>query len=216
MVKQQSASSPEQQEGEGISRRSLCIGTGAALVTLGLGGLKYLPQTPVVRPPGGQDEALMLANCVRCQKCYEACPHHVIKPAHIEDGIIGMRTPQMDFTDSFCTFCVEENNGMPLCAQVCPTGCFDLKAAAKGPENIIGRAYLDQDLCLAYMLIGCRFCYDACPYEALELDEYNRPYLIPDLCNGCGACEAVCVSMKEGSIASRGSHRAIIVHALES
>lgn len=51
---------------------------------------------------------------------------------------------------------------------------------------MLGVAELNQDLCLAYRLIGCRFCYDACEFEAMELDENNRPYVIADACNGCG------------------------------
>lgn len=197
-----------------ISRRTLCWGIGAVAATLGLGALKYVPATPVVRPPGGQDEALMLANCIHCQKCYEVCPHHVIRPAHLEDGILAARTPEMDFSADYCTFCAEENSGHPLCVQVCPTGCFSLPEGATPETTIIGAADLEYDLCLAYMMIGCRFCYDACPYEAIELDEYNRPHVIADRCNGCGACESVCVSQKNASLTARGDRRAIVVQPI--
>ncbi|MFR5828539.1 MAG: 4Fe-4S binding protein [Adlercreutzia equolifaciens] len=52
---------------------------------------------------------------------------------------------------------------------------------------------------------------DACPYEAIELDENMRPVVIPDHCNGCGACQSVCVSQKEGSYTTGATSRAIIV-----
>ena len=51
-------------------------------------------------------------------------------------------------------------------------------------------------------------CYDACPYEAMELDENNRPVVIEDKCNGCGACESVCVSLQNGSISEGATARA--------
>jgi ferredoxin-type protein NapG len=35
--------------------------------------------------------------------------------------------------------------------------------------------------------------------------------VIADKCNGCGACESVCVSLKEGSISSGATKRAIVV-----
>ena len=35
-------------------------------------------------------------------------------------------------------------------------------------------------------------------------------------CNGCGACESVCVSLKAGSIVSGAQERAIVVKPIES
>ena len=48
-------------------------------------------------PPGGQDESHLVSACIRCERCYEACPRRVIVPAHVEDGLLGMRTPALDF-----------------------------------------------------------------------------------------------------------------------
>ena len=91
-----------------------------------------------------------------------------------------------------------------------------LKTGSTPETSVLGVAELNQDLCLAYRLIGCRFCYDACEFEAMELDENNRPYVIADACNGCGACESVCVSLQNGSISAGATERAIIVCPLES
>ena len=91
----------------------------------------------------------------------------------------------------------------------------DGTTANKTYTFVIGKAVINTDWCLAYKLIGCRFCYDACPYEAMELDENNRPVVIEDKCNGCGACESVCVSLQNGSISEGATARAIVVHPLE-
>lgn len=91
-----------------------------------------------------------------------------------------------------------------------------LPANATAETTIIGKARIIKDWCLAWSKAnGCRFCYDACPYDAIELDEYGRPVVIEDKCNGCGACQCSCVSMKEGSITAGATSRAIVVDVTE-
>ena len=200
----------------GMTRRELCGGVAAAAAVVALGGgLKVLPSTPVVRPPGGQDEGALVSKCIRCQKCYEACPHHVIVPSHLEDGLLQMRTPTVDFSSSWCDFCAESNDGRPLCVECCPTGALSLPETAEAETTIIGVAEITADWCLAYRLIGCKFCYDACPYEAIELDGEGRPSVIADRCNGCGACESVCVSLSSGSISAGATDRAIVIKPID-
>ena len=90
-----------------VSRRSLVIGVGSTAALLGMGALRYAGHTPLVRPPGGQDEAHLVSACIRCEKCYEACPRKVIVPAHIEDRLMGMRSPALDFDANFCDYCAD-------------------------------------------------------------------------------------------------------------
>jgi ferredoxin-type protein NapG len=196
----------------GMTRRTLCLGVGSAAVMLGLGGLKFAGTNPIVRPPGGQDEDLLISACIRCEKCYEICPRDIIAPAHIEDGILAMNTPTLNFSKSYCDWCAEDNEGKPLCVKVCPTEALRLPEDATAENTIIGKALIIKDWCLAYRLSGCRFCYDACPYEAIVLDESNRPYVIEDKCNGCGACESVCVSLQAGAITQGATSRAITIY----
>ena len=199
-----------------VSRRTLCLGIGGAVAMLGLGGLSFTRAEAIIRPPGGQDEAHVISACIRCMKCYEACPRKVIKAAHVESGILEMRTPTLDFSNGWCDFCEEENGGIPLCVKSCPTQALKLPMGATAETTIIGKAILHYDLCLAYRMIGCRFCFDACPWDAIVLDENNLPSVKADLCNGCGACESVCVSLKNGSIAVGAKTRAITVEPVST
>ncbi len=216
MTEQEEKSAPAEESSSGvISRRSLLVGLGGTAVLCGLGAVRYVAADPLVRPPGGQNDDQLVSACIHCEKCYEVCPRNVIAPAHIENGIVNMRTPVMTYSQNWCDWCKEENGGDPLCVKVCPTQALQLPQGATPENTILGIADLDTDLCLAYRLIGCRFCYDACEYDAIELDENNRPYVIDDKCNGCGACESVCVSMQNGSITAGANRRAIIVEPVK-
>ena len=139
----------------GMTRRTLCLGAGGAAVMLGLGGLKYAGSQPLVRPPGGQDEERLISACIRCEKCYEICPRDVIAPAHLEDGVLNMRTPTFDFSANWCDWCAEEHDGTPLCVSACPTEALKLPDDATAENTIIGKAVINTDWCLAYKLIGC-------------------------------------------------------------
>ena len=116
----------------GITRRGLFIGVGSTAALLGLGALRYAGHNPLNRPPGGTDEAHLVSGCIRCERCYEACPREAIVPAKIEDGLLGMRSPMLDFnTGNYCDFCYEENGGNPLCAAVCPTAAWSCPPATR-------------------------------------------------------------------------------------
>lgn len=219
---QTQAAAGKQAKTGGMTRRTLCLGIGGAAVMLGLGGLKLANSQAIIRPPGGQDEDRLIGACIRCEKCYEACPRHVIKPAKIEDGLLGMRSPQLDFSADYCDFCAEENGGVPLCVASCPTEALQLPAGADAHNTIIGLAEIDRKTCLAFRDTGCHFCFDACRdagYDAIQLDGNGyspRPYVIEDKCVGCGACESVCVSLQQGSIVVGATERAIVVRPASS
>ena len=118
------------------------------------------------------------------------------------------------FDVNYCDFCSEENGGVPLCVLNCPTEALVLPEGATPENTIMGKAVIDQYQCLAFRETGCRYCFDACPYEAIEMRD-GRPYIIADKCNGCGACESVCVSLKAGSIAAGATERAVVVKPVE-
>ena len=105
-----------------VSRRALLIGAGSTAALLGLGALRYAGHNPLVRPPGGQDEARLVSACIRCEKCSEACPRGVIVPANIEDGLLGLRTPALQFDADFLDYCADEDRGGAPAVEVCPPG----------------------------------------------------------------------------------------------
>lgn len=200
----------------GMTRRTLCMGVGAAAVMLGIGGVGAVSAQSIVRPPGGQDEERLWGSCIRCEKCYEVCPRSVIVPAALEQGLMNARTPTLTLNGNWCDWCAEENGGVPLCVESCPTQALSLPADATAENTVLGIAVLNEDLCLAYRLTGCRFCYDACEYEAMGLNEIGQPFVLNDICNGCGACQSVCVSLESGSVAGGIDVRAITVQPVSA
>lgn len=88
-------------------------------------------------------------NCLSCQACVEACrkfnktPESRPARRHItkyeKDG-------EALFVSTSCMHCEE-----PACASVCPAG-----AIKKAEDGVV---YVDKDRC-----IGCKYCYQACPF----------------------------------------------------
>ncbi len=223
-------------QGLPFSRRAFTIGVGSTVALIGLGSLRYLGTTPLVRPPGGQDQDELISKCVHCYRCVGSCPYELIRPATIEYGLIGMRTPRMEFSDNYpgvvgslkyCDFCARENGGVPLCVEMCPSQALSLPDDFDPQTARIGIAELDSSLCLAYRSGYCSFCYDACvqargeesaaiafrEQESTDGSTIRFPIVNSDLCNGCGACESVCVSTQAGSILD-ATVRAIVVKPL--
>ena len=195
----------------GVTRRAFAAGCAGAACMVALGGVRYLPSQPVLRPVGGQDEAHLISGCIHCERCREVCPKGAIAPAHIESGILNARTPRMDFKAGWCDFCADELGG-PRCVAACPTHAL----ACDDPSSVvIGVARLERDWCLAAKGMGCHSCVDACPYGALELGYDHVPVVNADACNGCGACEFSCISLTAGSVSAGATDRAIVVKPLE-
>lgn len=219
-------SSPTQKSSglsEGITRRGFVTGTCGAAAMLALGCVSFLPEGSVCRPPGAQDEARFLGACVRCGKCLAVCPNGVIAPSHIEDGLVGMRTPKLNFSQAtsrlggklgWCDHCEEANNGVARCVEVCPSGALSPDENSSFETMRLGVAVIDHDQCLAWRLKGCTICKNACPLEAISFDENNRPIVDEKLCNGCGACEQSCVSLESTSVGQGETSREITSRAV--
>ena len=67
-----------------------------------------------------------------------------------------------------------------------------------------------------FQKIPCNPCTKACVKKAIHIepDINETPEIDFDVCNGCGACQAACLSLSSGSIKS--SERAIVVRPVEA
>ncbi len=165
----------------------------------------------LIRPPGSVEESDFLAKCIKCDQCINACPTNVLQPATwSQGGLESLWTPVMKFTVGHCQY------KCTLCSEVCPTGAIRRitveeklgkgKYQEQGPIRL-GTAFFDIGRCLPHaMEIPCVVCEEVCPTspKAIQTKDYqvkdvygnfvilNKPFMVPDLCIGCGICETEC------------------------
>jgi len=169
----------------------------------------------LIRPPGSTPENDFLAKCIRCGQCMRVCPNNALHPTFMESGLEGVWTPIMIARIGYC------EPTCTLCGQVCPTGAIEeLTIKEKiGDEKIkpnrIGTAFIDRGRCLPWaMARPCIVCEEYCPTspKAIYFKEevvtnrrgeevkVKQPYVDPDLCTGCGACEYACPVINKAAI----------------
>ena len=207
--------SPRTIEGPDLKRRRALAALAAGAVTIPLlranTGLSAEPHERLIRPPGALDEKQYLARCVRCGECMKVCPNNALHPAFTEAGWEGIWTPVLVPRVGYC----EPN--CTLCGQVCPTGAIweftaKEKAWTGAPEARVrpirlGTAFYDRGRCLPWaMATDCVVCEEWCPTspKAVYLRpaevtdatgntrQVRQPYIDPEHCVGCGACEFAC------------------------
>jgi len=166
-------------------------------------------QALLLRPPGVRSEKEFLKKCVRCGECMKLCLRSALYPAFLQAGVEGIYTPMLMPRLGYCEY------NCTLCGQVCPTGAIpDLAASAKQRE-VIGKAVLDKNHCIPFAKrTDCIVCEEHCPIpqkairsETVELIGFDgsrvrvkQPYVVDELCNGCGICENVCPLEGKGGI----------------
>ena len=201
--------------GLNLQRRKVLTGlaAGAAIIPLlrSTPGFAVDRDARLLRPPGALDEQYFLSRCTRCGECMKVCPNNALQPALGEAGLEGLWTPVMVPRIGYCeTSCV-------LCSQVCPTGAiWEISTKEKGwatGNNIgikpisLGTAFIDRGRCLAWaMATPCIVCEEWCPTSpkaiylrpaevsdaAGNLKQVKQPFIDPQHCVGCGACEYAC------------------------
>jgi len=176
-------------------------GGAAGVVLLGAGVWNKSQSSALVRPPGAQDEGVFLSSCVRCGQCLRVCPTSGLQPAFEEAGIVGLWTPVLKSRLGYCDY------GCNACGQACPAVAIPRLPLEVKRRTVIGLAWVDKDRCLPWAYdTPCIVCQEVCPLpdKAVRIDEtttaaegggtmpLQRPYVVRDLCIGCGLCEYHC------------------------
>ena len=158
-------------------------------------------QARLLRPPGAGSEEEFLQKCVRCGECMKVCLTGALYPAFSQGGIEGVFTPVVTPRLGYCEY------NCSLCGQVCPTAAIPNLPIVQKRRAVIGKAAFDKNLCLPYARkTNCIVCEEHCPIpqkairsevvEEIGLDgkriRLQKPYIVDELCNGCGICENVC------------------------
>jgi MauM/NapG family ferredoxin protein len=158
-------------------------------------------QARLLRPPGVRDEREFLGKCVRCGECMKVCLKGALYPAVFQAGLEGLYTPQVIPRLGYCEY------NCTLCGQVCPTGAIPDLPQEEKRRQVIGKAVLDRSHCLPLARqINCIVCEEHCPIpekairsRAVRAEnpegktvQLQLPYVVEELCNGCGICENVC------------------------
>jgi polyferredoxin len=188
----------------GLSRRglSLALVTGLALPqVLKIRALARVPEPTLIRPPGALPKRQFLDRCVRCGECMQVCINNALQPTFIEAGLEGMFSPKLVPRIGYCEY------DCTLCGQVCPTGAIRILPLAEKRRTVIGRAIIDRNTCLPFAKgIPCIVCEEHCPTPRKAISfsisevvdgkgvrkRIKQPYVIEDLCIGCGICENKC------------------------
>jgi MauM/NapG family ferredoxin protein len=157
----------------------------------------------LIRPPGARENDLP-AKCVRCGECVRACPTGALHPAVAQAGAEGFWTPVLIARAGFCLYSCNR------CGQVCPVEAIPPLALDVKQRQIIGRAYINKDRCIAWGdHRDCIVCEEMCPLprKAITLKGVESggttvlcPIVDRETCIGCGTCEYKCPVNGESAI----------------
>ncbi len=170
-------------ESVNVTRRVALKASAAGACAIALGGGMVLAREADAREPMPASDSTKsqygfltaLSRCSGCGRCVEACREGNALPDDVPDRR-KVSSFQRDrgrtfFISTSCMHCAE-----PSCMSVCPAG------AIYKDEN--GLVRVNDDRC-----IGCKYCYQACPYEV--------PHYSSVAMDKCDACQKAGVKVGE-------------------
>jgi len=154
-----------------------------------------------IRPPYAIAEVEFLLACTRCGDCQTACPHDVIFNLAAQLGADVVATPALDLLNKGCHLCTD----WP-CVNVCETGALSFPVSDKTDEDdatpsvstpmpmpTLAKVSINEQTCLPFSGPECGACVPDCPVPGALILRSEKPYIVPDLCPGCGLCRQACI-----------------------
>jgi polyferredoxin/Pyruvate/2-oxoacid:ferredoxin oxidoreductase delta subunit len=188
------------------SRRQLVQTSVASVAALGLLNLG-LPNRDTrdrqVRPPGALPEDQFADKCIRCLECVRICKSNgaCLQPDSIHTRVEELWLPVAVMREGYCEY------NCNLCGLVCPTDAIVPMTLEQKQHTPMGLAHFDKNLCIPFAQNSdCIVCEEHCPTpdKAIKFDikefvtkdgvkkPVKYPYVIKELCIGCGICETKC------------------------
>jgi len=193
-----------------LSRRRVILSIVTGVVVAGIIRRKS-SRGDAVRPPGAVEEEKFLDLCIRCQECVKGCSTTggFLQPAFLETGLEGIWTPVGNPDFGYCEYTCN------LCAQLCPTGAIHPLSLTQKQRTKIGTAQFNRNRCLPWhQQEDCLVCEEHCPvpgkairFTLRQITKPNGskgslklPYVVEELCIGCGICVNKCPLEGEAGI----------------